>query len=254
MRKGTTMGTNKLRFTARNAGLAAFAAALTLGLAAGVAQATPAAQGHTDGTHTGRMYGDPAAAAPYWVEQSLDDCALMATADVIGQLTGHQISEREIIAAAQTLPSQSHPGPIYTLPKDMSDPNKTGHGTDPHDIPVLLARYGITGVITNEDDADTTGLATGMDALEHYLADGQKVIVGVNAELIWGKPVQIKNKNGGPAPDHAVVVTGVDTANGKVHLNDSGTEHGKDETVPIALFAKSWATSDDQMVVTEETS
>ena len=101
----------------------------------------------------------------------------------------------------------------------MSDPNRTGHGTDAHDLPVLLAHYGITAVYT---DADTTGVATGMDALEHYLAGGHKVIVSVNAELIWGEPVERKDDSGNPKSDHAVLVTGVDTAHGKVHLNDSG--------------------------------
>lgn len=38
-----------------------------------------------------------------------------------------------------------------------------------------------------------------------------------------------------------------------MHLNDSGTPDGEDETVSIALFTKSWATSDDRMIVTEET-
>jgi hypothetical protein len=46
------------------------------------------------------------------------------------------------------------------------------------------------------------------------------------------------------------VVTGVDTAAGVVHLNDSGIEEGRDEQVPIDVFARSWASSDDQMTVT----
>ena len=248
------MSTSKIGFigrAARAAGLAVLGAGLALGLATGTADASPTPQVHT---HAPGMYGDPVAAAPYWRKQSLDDCALMAAADVIGQLTGHEPSEREIIAVGQQLPSQSHPGPIYTLPKDTSDPNHTGRGTDPRDIPVLLAHYGITGVFTNLDDADTTGVATGMEALKHYLAGGHKVIAGVNAELIWGNPVESKDKNGNPRADHAVVVTGVDTANGKVHLNDSGTSRGKDETVSIELFTKSWATSHDRIIVTDETS
>jgi hypothetical protein len=126
----------------------------------------------------------------------------------------------------------------------MSDPNRTGHGTDAHDVPGQLAHYGITAMYTTEADADTSGVATGMDALEHYLADGHKVIVSVNAELIWGERVKTKDDTGNPLSGHAVVVTGVDTANGKVHLNDSGTPDGKDGTVSIALFTKSWATSD----------
>ena len=55
--------------------------------------------------------------------QSLDDCALMAAADVIGELTGHEPSEREIIAVAERLRSQVHAGPIYTPPANMNDPN-----------------------------------------------------------------------------------------------------------------------------------
>jgi hypothetical protein len=243
MRKRTTMST-----IVRRAGLAALGAALALGLATGTAQAAPVTQVHTDVTNPSGMYGDPAAAAPYWREQSLDDCALMAA----GELTGHEPSEREIIVVAQQLASQSHPGPIYRLPKDMGDPNRTGHGTDPHDLPVLLAHYGITAVFTSADDNDTTG-ATGMEELEHYLADGHKVIVGVNAELIWGKPVETKDRDGDRVADHAVVVTGIDTANGKVHLNDSDNPHGQDETISIELFAKSWATSGNQLTVTEET-
>jgi hypothetical protein len=45
--------------------------------------------------------------------------------------------------------------------------------------------------------------------------------------------------------DHAVVVTGVNTANGKVQINDGGMPDGKDETVSIAR-TNSWATSEDR--------
>jgi hypothetical protein len=244
------MSTSKIgtgaRKAIRYAGLAAAAAAVILGMAAGLADAATASQAQS----AGRMYGDPAAAAPYWRAQTLDDCALMASADVIGQLIKREVSEREIVGVAQSLPSQSRPGPVYALPSDLRDPNRTGRGTNPQDIPVLLARYGITAAFTSNQDADRTGMDTGMEALERYLAGGHKVIVGLNAELIWGWPVQNKDGNGNPAADHAVVVTGVDTASATVHLNDSGTEHGKDETVPIEVFARSWAASDDRMIVT----
>jgi hypothetical protein len=247
------MSTRKIGTRARKAiryaGLAASAAAVILGLAAGLANAATAWQAQSG---AGRMYGDPATAAPYWRAQTLDDCALMASADVIGQLIKREVTEREIVGVAQSLPSQSRPGPVYALPSDLRDPNRTGRGTNPQDIPVLLARYGITSAFTSNQDADRTGVATGMEALQRYLAGGHKVIVGLNAELIWGWPVQNKDGNGNPAADHAVVVTGVDTASGRVHLNDSGTERGKDETVPIEVFAKSWATSDDRMIVTTE--
>ncbi len=64
---------------------------------------------------------------------------------------------------------------------------------------MLLAHYGITAVFTSADDAAATGGNSGMDTLEHYLAGGHKVIVGVNAELIWGLPVETKDNSGNPA-------------------------------------------------------
>lgn len=238
------------RKVAQAAGLAVVAAGLMVGLATGTADAAPTPQIHS---HTPGMYGDPDAAAPYWRRQHFDDCALMSVADVIGQLTGHEPSEQEIVAVAQHLPSKAHSGPIYTLPTDPKNPNKTGQGVDPHDTPVLLAHYGITGLFTNDDVAGESGVTTGLTALEHYLGSGHKVIASVNAELIWGDPVESTDSNGNPKSDHALVVIGIDTINGKVHLNDSGISTGKDETVPIALFMKSWATSHHRMTVTEQT-
>lgn len=237
---------------ALNVALATAAAAATLGLASAVAHA--AGTSHTHNPTQPAMYGNPSAAARFWHLQSFDDCALMATADVIGQLTGREPSEQEIIDVAQRMGSRSHPGPIYTMPRELNDPNGTGYGTDPGDIPALLARYGVYGVATSRDEATATGLDTGMAALERYLADGHKVIAGVNAELIWGIPVQTKDSNGNPMSDHAVVVTGVDRSTGKVHLNDSANPNGRDETVSIEVFQRSWATGNDEMVVTRETS
>ncbi len=48
-------------------------------------------------------------------------------------------------------------------------------------------------------------------------------------------------------------MTGVDTAGGVVHLNDSGNPDGRDEQIPMALFVKSWATSHNFMVFTTGT-
>jgi hypothetical protein len=65
----------------------------------------------------GGMHGDPVAAAPYWRHQQQDyDCAEMAVADVVGQITGHEPTEGEVTAAAGNIPSVSHPGPIYRPP------------------------------------------------------------------------------------------------------------------------------------------
>ena len=54
-------------------------------------------------------------------------------------------------------------------------------------------------------------------------------------------------------PDHAVVVTGVDTGANIVHVNDSGTPDGRNEQIPMATFSQAWRTSDDLLIVTQET-
>ncbi|HWS93617.1 MAG TPA: hypothetical protein VN306_14365, partial [Mycobacterium sp.] len=127
---------------------------------------------------------------------------------------------------------------------------KPGSGTSFEDEPALLAHYGIHAVDTDKESTAKTGVPTGMKALEQDLAHGRKVIVAVNAELIWGEPVEDKTKDGQPESNHAVVVTAVDTAAGIVHLNDSGSEDGRDEQVPIDIFSRSWASGDDEMTVT----
>jgi hypothetical protein len=230
---------------ARTAGVAVLSGATALGLTMGTAQAAP---GMPDPpSSAGTLYGDPAAAARFWrYQQYDDDCVPMAVADVVGEMTGTEPSERAIIRAAQSTPSTVHPGPIYIKPKK----HKAGDGTSFEDEPALLAHYGIHAVDTDEESAAKTGVPTGMRALEQDLAEGRKVIVAVNSELIWGDPVEDKTPDGEPESNHAVVVTGVDTTTGIVHLNDSGSETGRDEQVPIDIFTRSWASSDDEMTVT----
>ena len=70
------------------------------------------------------------------------------------------------------------------------------------------------------------------------------MIVGLNDRSIWNKPGDHNTEN------HFVVVTGIDTKAGLVHLNDSGSRAGRDEQVPIATFEAAWKTSDNFAVVT----
>lgn len=226
--------------TAHVAKTTAFAVATS---AVALMLASPASAGSSK-----TLYGDPTAAAKFWSQQQYDDCALMASADIIGELTGVRISEQAIIDKAQSTPSVVHPGSIYTKPAHTTDPN-SGMGANMADIPALLAQYKVGAAITDKDDA-ASGTSSGMAGIERALGGGHKVIVSLNAELIWHQPVEQRDKNGKPASDHAVVVTGVDTADNIVHLNDSGTSEGRDEQVPIKLFVESWDTSNELMVVT----
>jgi hypothetical protein len=104
----------------------------------------------------------------------------------------------------------------------------------------LLARYDVGAVIIN----------VSVEGLEQALGGGHKVIASVNAEIIWHEPVENRDKNGNPRHNHSVVVTGVDTANEVVHINDSGSRHGADEHVPLALFIQAWDASGGLMAVT----
>lgn len=205
-------------------------------VAGGVALGLAGPAGATSGT----MYGDPAAAAKYWrYQQYWDDCALVSAADVIGEITGVEPSEEDIIDRAQSTPSSQGPGPVYTRPPNPKDPN-SGDGSWFRDIPTLLAQYNIGAEVSNGS----------MEALEQQLGDGHKVLVSVNAELIWHERVTEKDKHGNPTHDHTLVVTGVDTSNNVVHLNDSGSRRGRDEQVPMTLFVQAWDASHRLMAVT----
>jgi predicted double-glycine peptidase len=205
---------------ARIVGLAALlsAAAGSMVAFAGTADAAPAPR--REG-----MHGDPAAAAPYWRYQQQDlDCGEMAVADVVGQITGRELSEDEVTGAAGNIPSVSHPGPIY----------KPGAKTKNSDLPVLLAHYGIA----------SDAVHTNVRSLAQDLDQGRKVIVGLNDRVIWNDSGDRSVEN------HFVVVIGIDTQANLVHLNDSGIRAGRDEQVSIATFEAAWNTSDNFAVVT----
>lgn len=211
---------------ARTTRLGVLAALLTAAAAGWTAIAGAHAAPSVPAPHTDTgMHGDPAAAVPYWrYQQEHLDCGEMAVADVIGQISGHEPSEDEINAAAGNIPSVAHPGPIY----------RPGSRTSNRDLAPLLAHYGI--------HADELHPNTG--ALVRALDHGRKVIAGVNDNVIWNRPGDRTKQN------HFVVVIGIDSDAGVVHLNDSGVPSGRDEQVSIATFEEAWAASDNFTVMT----
>ena len=222
----STLGT-KVAAAARTAGLAALVGAGAAALVgfAGAAHAAPGAA-PPDSHHASGMYGNPAAAAPYWRQQTSTDCGEMSVADVVGQVTGDEPTEQQITTMAENTPSTVHSGSIWA----------PGEYTSNRDLTVLLARYGIQAVSSHSS----------IQALEQDLADGQKVIVGLNDETIWNEPGDRTKE------DHFVVITGVDSRAGVVHLNDSGSRKGRDEQVSVATFETAWATSHNFIVVTTQ--
>ncbi|SPM36876.1 hypothetical protein VC42_00485 [Mycobacterium rhizamassiliense] len=178
-----------------------------------------------DADHELGVYGDPAGAARYWHQQRWSDCGEMAVADVVGELTGREPTEQQITAVAERTPSTVVSGPMWSRSRN----------TDIRDLPMLLWHYWIT--------ADNVQTTTG--ALEQALAEKRKVIVILNAETIWHRPGNRDTAN------HFVVVTGIDTKDGVVHLNDSGIKTGRDERVPLATFEQAWAPNHNSAIVTQ---
>jgi uncharacterized protein YvpB len=154
----------------------------------------------------------------------------MAVADVVGQLTGREPSQIGMELRGIFTKSESHRGDVYHF-----------DGTSPQDMVLLLQKHGIQSDLTTGNS---------MGTVEQDLAGGHKVIAALNAETIWNYPAGDGDRT---TPDHAVVVTGVDTGTNTVHLNDSGTPDGRNEQIPVATFSQAWAASDDLLVVTRET-
>ncbi len=215
--------TSAARTVGRVVWLSATIAAAPVILAAGV-HANPGAP-VPDADHELGMYGDPVAAAPYWREQHASDCGEMAVADVVGQITGHEPTEQQMITLAENTPSTAGHGPIWT-------PTGT---TNIADLPVLLWHYWIRADNIQTDTA----------AVARKLAGNHKVIAILNAETIWNRPGKRNSAN------HFVVVTGIDSKAGVVHLNDSGISTGRDEQVPIAVFERAWAPNYNSAIVTK---
>lgn len=190
-------------------------------------------------TAAGAVYGDPAAAARYWQEQSLEDnCGLMAVADVVGEITGHAPTEQQMVALAEHTPSGTNPGPIYAPRDDPSHTDGNG-GIEMADEVVLLDHYGIRSAVAYDKQ-------TRLPALEHHLGSNRKIIAWVNSAIIWNTSDQRTKA------DHFLVVTGIDTDKEIVHLNDPGVDH-PDEQVSIATFTSAWHTGEDSIVVTAAT-
>jgi predicted double-glycine peptidase len=184
-------------------------------------------------------YGNPAASAKYWIQQSLEDnCGLVSVAEVVGEITGQEPTEQQMISLGENTPSGTNPGPIYAPPNDPSHANGNG-GIEMGDEVVLLQHFGIKSAMTDKTNPDQTGLP----ALQQYLTDNRKIIAWVNSAVIWNTSDQRTKA------DHFLVVTGIDTNNQIVHLNDPGADHA-DEQVPVANFTAAWETGGDSIVVT----
>ena len=176
--------------------------------------------------------GDPAADMEHWHQQEEPDtCAIASQEFVLDSLTGQGFSEEQLRAEAEA-------NGWYT----------PGGGTPQADTGKLLEAHGL--------DVEREQGAT-IDELSSALADGEKVIVGVNAEKIWASGTDSGSVDEypgipGQGADHAVEVIGMeqDSPNGPiVVLNDPGHPDGKGMIVPLDEFQAAWQDSGDFAVI-----
>ena len=186
------------------------------------------------------VYGEPAAVAKYWHAQSLEDnCGLMSVADIVGETTGQEPTEEQILTLAEHTPSVVNPGTQIYAPRNAPSHTNGNGGVSMGDLVALFDHYGIKSTMSDDDHPDQTG----MPAVQGYLGAGRKVIAYVNSAVVWNTSDQRSTA------DHFLVVTGVDTNKDIVHLNDPGADHS-DEQVSTATFATAWKTSGNSIIFT----
>ena len=171
----------------------------TAAAAACIAMACVVAPGcYPPATAASGVYGDPEAAAKYWVQQSLEDtCGLASVAYLVGEITGNAPTEQQIIKLAQHTPSVIRDGPIYAPTGDPAHEGENG-GIDMADTVVLLNHYGVKSHMTYDKHPEEVGLPK----LEEYLGANRKIIAWVNGGTI------LDSSDQRTSPDHLLVVTG----------------------------------------------
>lgn len=140
-------------------------------------------------------FGTPGHDRAFWEGQQnyADTCAIRCQEFILHQFTGVDLPESLLVDEA--------------MQRGWYTP---GQGTDLHDVGKLLELHGVA--VNRYTDANVFHLA-------HELAQGHKVIIGVDSGQLWGhNPTMdemldaMQDRLGlPPHADHAVVVSGIDT-------------------------------------------
>ncbi|HEY2293576.1 MAG TPA: hypothetical protein VGM86_22960 [Thermoanaerobaculia bacterium] len=179
------------------------------------------------------IIGTPLADTHYFpgVQSYGDTCAIRCQEFVLRQFTGTAVPEKLLIDEARA----------HGWYAD-------GQGTPPGDVGNLLELHGISV------NRYTHGNIYNLTA---ELAQGHKVIIGVDSHELWEKNsilTEIRHALGLGHADHAVVVSGIDTSDPhEVHVivSDPGTGEAA-ASYPMHQFISAWKDSDFFMVATQE--
>lgn len=199
-------------------------------------------------------YGSYTANKPFWIYQGdAQSCAIMASAGLIGQLTGVMPTQQEILELAWSTPSDVYAGQSI-FEGDGDVPGKHW-GTNQVDVLKLLNLNGL--------DADVTTFLKSqrqlaLDTLNASLADKQGVMVSVNANLVWKafennyfKADEYRPPAHTLRSDHMVIVLSVNTSKNVVYINDSAWQTGQGLPVPLDKFLDAWQTGGHTMITAQ---
>jgi hypothetical protein len=173
------------------------------------------------------VYGSPTAWTADWFWQEVDGyCGPSAAAQLVSECTGLDISNpQQLVDRALEL----------GLFKD-GDPTQ---GMTMKSLETLL----------EDQNVPCHSEYSSLDDLKGKLAGGYGVIAMIDSGEVWYPDQELGEDD---APDHVVVVAGIDEARGVVILSDPGDPNGNQSEVPIAQFEDAWADSDKQMLVSDD--
>jgi hypothetical protein len=180
------------------------------------------------------VVGEPGEDTAYWHQQAHEDtCAVVSQEFILDELTGQDFTEEQ-------LRQEAYENGWYN----------PGSGTPMECMGNLLEAHGI--------DVERRSGCT-LDDLSEQLAQGQHVIVGLDAEEVWNPGIDdddlLCEFVGMPeqGANHAVQVIGIDYSdpdNPMVILNDPGSGNGQGLMVPADQFVDAWEDSGNYMVHT----
>jgi hypothetical protein len=164
-------------------------------------------------------------------QHDADTCAIRCQEFIVRQFTSANLPESYYVAEAKA-----------------NNWYHEGSGTEMANVGKLLELHNIP--VNRYEHANILNLTA-------ELAQGHKVIIGVEADDLWRQhPVvtEIKHLLGFSAADHAVVVSGIDTSDPnhyKVIVSDPGTGQAAAE-YPFDQFIHAWKESHYYMVATQD--
>jgi hypothetical protein len=159
------------------------------------------------------------------VQQNYDDTCAIKSQQLVLDDFGIHVTEDQLVQQAEQYN-------IYA----------PGSGTSPQDVGKLLELNGVH--CTQHTDASIYDLTSA-------LAQGEKVIIGVDSGELWNND-KISDTLTGEQADHALIVAGIDTSdpnNVQVILTDPGTGQ-EGARYPIDQFLDAWHDSGNFMVTT----